>query len=118
MENNWIGHGSIGLQHGIPVEVASALSRAAHDHMQRSGLDCPHDIGLVLIDALVSLWPITKDENSREDGYYWAKYIAHGAEARTKLVRVENQRVFEMVTNQDTFAISAWTFINDDPLEF
>lgn len=33
------------------VDFAVALSRAAHDHMHRHGLDCPHDIGIVLAQA-------------------------------------------------------------------
>lgn len=54
---SWWTAGTAAFAAGVPVEVANALSRAAHDHMQKHGsASCPHDIGLVLADAIAPFW--------------------------------------------------------------
>jgi hypothetical protein len=53
----WWTAGTAAFSAGVPVEVANALSRAAHDHMHKNGgASCPHDIGLVLADAIAPFW--------------------------------------------------------------
>jgi hypothetical protein len=59
------------------VDFAVALSRAAHDHMHRHGLDCPHDIGIVLAKAARAALDAPPAAEERPSGLYCRGVSGH-----------------------------------------